>query len=245
MIDNNWHDTLKYGTLLYAHQTYPSTPINCYHGIWHKYCLTEVSHRVCLSLKSDVDWDPKDLQKCSTLLSPSLMSCACLNAAQPLLTLYLPALAFLPSILTTQPLLTCPCSSLFAFYFSHHGEPLECIRWEFYRTPETKITILVIFFRWLWVETFSLVGSPPSHWWSDREREASGWPSESNSDSSKNVGQVVIKEWMLFFRNLVKEEGETAGRHCNNSNFISMLVCLFIIFFLFLFVYLFVFFFSF
>ena len=32
---------------------------------------------------------------------------------------------------------------------------------------------------------------------------------------------------MLFFRNKGKEEGEAAGRHCDSSNFISMLVFLF------------------
>ena len=37
---------------------------------------------------------------------------------------------------------------------------------------------------------------------------------------------------MLFFRNVGKEEGEAAGRHCDNSSFISMLVCLFVSFFL-------------
>ena len=41
----------------------------------------------------------------------------------------------------------------------------------------------------------------------------------------KNVGKVIIMEWMLFW-NMGKEEGEAAGRHCYSSSFISMLVCL-------------------
>ena len=52
----------------------------------------------------------------------------------------------------------------------------------------------------------------------------------------ENIGQVVIMERMLF-RNMGKEEGEAAGRRCDSSSFISMLVCLlFLSFFLSLFV---------
>ena len=41
-------------------------------------------------------------------------------------------------------------------------------------------------------------------------------------------------ERILFFRNMGKEEGEAAGRHCDNSSFKSMLVCLFLFLSLFL-----------
>ena len=43
----------------------------------------------------------------------------------------------------------------------------------------------------------------------------------------ENGGQVEIIHWMLFFRNIGKEEGEATGRHSDNSSFMSMLVCLF------------------
>ena len=42
----------------------------------------------------------------------------------------------------------------------------------------------------------------------------------------RNVGQVIIMEGMLFFRNMRKGEGEAAGHHCGNSSFTSMLLCL-------------------
>ena len=45
--------------------------------------------------------------------------------------------------------------------------------------------------------------------------------------SFENLWRVVIMLWTLFFRTIGKEEGEAAGRHCDNSSFISMLVCLF------------------
>ena len=50
----------------------------------------------------------------------------------------------------------------------------------------------------------------------------------------KNVGQVVIMEWMLIFRYMEKEEGEVAGCHCHNSSFISMIICLLVFLSLFL-----------
>ena len=52
----------------------------------------------------------------------------------------------------------------------------------------------------------------------------------------ENAEQVVIMEFMLFFRNMRKKEGEAAERHWDNSRTIPMLVCFFVCFFLSLFV---------
>ena len=41
----------------------------------------------------------------------------------------------------------------------------------------------------------------------------------------ENVGQAIILECKLLFRNKGKEEGEAAGRHCDNTSIMSMIVC--------------------
>ena len=41
----------------------------------------------------------------------------------------------------------------------------------------------------------------------------------------ENVGQAIIMERKLLFRNKGKEEGEAAGRYCDNLRFVSILVC--------------------
>ena len=51
----------------------------------------------------------------------------------------------------------------------------------------------------------------------------------------ENVGQAIIMERKLLFRNKGKEEGEAAGRHCDNSSYISMLGCILIFLSLFFF----------